>query len=176
MTKKFYSVEDEMFEGSQCYESEYFESLEEAKKYAMGLNPIAGGTHTVTEYEIEDDEEMDDMIGEVDGEVVFETKPITTFKTMGEEEFADYLLSLKDSTAYGLMGYDLTYWFDLNGTNYKVYFVDGDIDEYLESRGKSTENADYEKLVDDEEKELLKYLFKEHKDEIIKEIEKYGDK
>lgn len=176
MTKKFYSVESENFSGNYNYESEYFESLEEAKKYAMSLNPISGGTHTVTEYEIEDNEEIDDMIGEVDGEVVFETKPIMTFKNMSEEEFADYLLSLKDSITYGLMGYDLTYWFDLNGTNYKIYFVDDDIDEYLESLGKSTEDVDYEKLIEAEEKELLKFLFKEHKEEIIKEIEKFGDK
>lgn len=176
MTKKFYSVEDEMFDGHNNYESEYFTTLEEAKKYAMGLNPVAGGTHTVTEYEIEDDEEMEDMIGYVDGYVVFETKPIMTFKNMSEEKFADYLLGLKDSITYGLMGYDLTYWFDLHGTNYKIDFSDEEIDEYLEDQGRSTEDVDYKQLLDSEEYKLLEYLFEENKDEIIKEIAKYGDK
>lgn len=176
MTKKFYSVEEEMFDGHNNYESEYFTTLEEAKKYAMGLNPVADGTHTVTEYEIENDEEMEDMIGCVDGYVVFETKPVYDLKNMNDDEFAKYIIDLKDSVDYGFMKYDLVFWFDLYGTNYKIDFSNEEIDEYLEDQGRSTENVDYKQLLDSEEYELLEYLFKEHKDEIIKEIAKYGDK
>lgn len=176
MTKKFYSVEEEMFDGHNNYESEYFTTLEEAKKYAMGLNPVVGGTHTVTEYEIENDEEMEDMIGCVDGYVVFETKPVYDLKNMNDDEFAKYIIDLKDSVDYGFMKYDLVFWFDLYGTNYKIDFSNEEIDEYLEDQGRSTENVDYKQLLDSEEYELLEYLFKEHKDEIIKEIAKYGDK
>ena len=74
------------------------------------------------------------------------------------------------------MMYDLVYWFNLNGTKYRIDFSDEEIDEYLEYKGRSTENVDYKQLLNSEEYELLKYLFKEHKDEIIKEIAKYGDK
>lgn len=176
MTKKFYSVEEEMFDGHNNYESEYFTTLEEAKKYAMGLKPISGGTHIVTEYEIEDDEEMEDMIGYVDGYVILDTKPVQALKNMSEDEFAKHLLWLKVSVDYGFMMYDLVYWFNLNGTKYRIDFSDEEIDEYLEYKGRSTENVDYKQLLDSEEYELLEYLFKEHKDEIIKEIAKYGDK
>lgn len=176
MTKKFYSVQEEMFDGHSSCESEYFKTLDEAKKYAMGLHPVANGTHTVIEYEIEDDEEMEDMIGCVDGYVVFETKPVHGLKNMSDDEFAKYLIGLKDSVDYGFMMYDLVYWFNLNGTKYKIDFSDEEIDEYLEDQERSTEEVDYKKLLDSEEYKLLEYLFKENKDEIIKEIAKYGDK
>lgn len=176
MTKKFYSVEDEMFDGHNNYESAYFDTFEEAKKYAMGLNPIAGGTHTVTEYEIEDDEDMDDMIGYVDGMVVFETKPVFELEKMSEEEFAKYLFSIEKLAYYSYGHGQIDYVFNINGTDYSTDFLDSDIDEYLESKGRSTEDVDYKKLFEAEEREILEYLIKENKDEIIKEIEKFGDK
>lgn len=172
--KTFYSVEDEMFDGHNNYESVYFETFQEAKEFAMGLNPIAGGTHTVSKYIIDEGEDMEDAMD--DGKIIFDTKPISVFEGMSEDEFAEYLMRLKDFIDYGLMSYDLVYWFDLHGTNYKVDFFDDEIDEYLESQGRSTDDVDYQKLIDEEGDDVVKYLIKEYKDRVIKEIAKFGDK